>query len=287
MPRTRAAAVAKDDEPVVTPTNVPIFTGEHQLAAKLAYITGEVAYIEKRGINPHFKYRFVREADLKARISPLMAVLGVALVAEVVSHERVARAKSDMTVLTVRWHFHDGVTGEEFVGTSVGYGDDSGDKGANKAMTAALKFFLMTTFLVASGDDSEADVETDKRAADNRPIQITSSSAPQAERGGHTDKVTSAQLMEVSNLSLQLDLGPLGVRDAVERILGISWDLPEDGDPALLSKSLAALLVQLGGDQIGKLIGALQEQVVLLEDLKQIGEVDTAEADQADMGLSY
>lgn len=237
-----------------------------------------MGYIEKRGRNPHFGYKFVMEADLKERISPILSHLHVILVPEVIAHERVEKTKSTVTILTVRWTFHDGDTGEMITGTTVGYGDDSGDKGANKAMTAALKFFLIPTFLVVTGDDPEADAATDRRGEGGN-VTITASGVGGVQPGGHTNEVTSTQLSEISVLSRMMELGPEGVRDAVSAVLGVDWDLPE-GDEATKNRALARLLVTLTGDQVGKLITAMKAQLEVLNDLVE-------EKETADTGIGY
>lgn len=278
-----ARAAAREAPPAPLPP--PTFTGERQLAAKLAFVTGQVGYIEKRGRNPHFGYRFVQEADLKERISPILSHLHITLVPEVIAHERVEKTKSTVTILTVRWTFHDGDTGETITGQTVGYGDDSGDKGANKAMTAALKFFLIPTFLVVTGDDPEADAATDRRGEGGN-VTITSSSVTGVKPGGHTDGVTSTQLAEISVLSRMMELGPEGVRDQVSAVLNVEWDLP-DGDDVIKNGALARLLVTLTGEQVGKLISALQAQLALIQDLAEVDEKADKAAEQADLGIGY
>ena len=47
----------------------------------------------------------------------------------------------------------------------MGAGDDGADKGLYKAYTGAVKYFLMKTFLIPTGDDPEADTKADERAA--------------------------------------------------------------------------------------------------------------------------
>ncbi len=46
-------------------------------------------------------------------------------------------------------------SGESHVSTAYGQGQDKGDKGVYKAATGAEKYFLLKTFLIATGDDAE------------------------------------------------------------------------------------------------------------------------------------
>jgi hypothetical protein len=67
-------------------------------------------------------------------------------------------------LLTLRftWTLTDGETGETLSFQSIGTGADSGDKAAYKAATGALKYALLTGFLIPTGDDPESDIATDK-----------------------------------------------------------------------------------------------------------------------------
>lgn len=51
-----------------------------------------------------------------------------------------------------------------------GEGLDSGDKAGYKAYTGALKYFLATTFMVATGDDAEKDSPVNQQKPKPRPI---------------------------------------------------------------------------------------------------------------------
>jgi hypothetical protein len=142
-------------------------------------------------------------------------------------------------------------------------------------MTAALKFFLIPTFLVVSGDDPEADAATDRRGEGDN-VTISASSVSGVRPGGHTDAVTSTQLAEISTMSRMMELGPDGVRDLVSSVLKIDWTLPE-GDDAAKNRALAHNLVNLTGTQVGELIGAMHTQLALITDLQ----------DTADTTLGY
>src|ERR1700738_467768 len=68
--------------------------------------------------------------------------------------------------------FMDRDTAEEITVKVAGEGRDPGDKGPYKAMTGALKYALLQSFLLATGDDPEderADARSTKSSSD-RPI---------------------------------------------------------------------------------------------------------------------
>jgi hypothetical protein len=68
--------------------------------------------------------------------------------------------------------FADVDSGEEIIAKVAGQGLDPGDKAPYKAMTGALKYALLQSFLLATGDDPE-DERTDARSTtsgSDRPI---------------------------------------------------------------------------------------------------------------------
>jgi hypothetical protein len=64
----------------------------------------------------------------------------------------------------MNYRFVDARSGEELTVRVPGEGADSGDKAPYKAMTGALKYALLQSFLLATGDDPE-DERADSRAA--------------------------------------------------------------------------------------------------------------------------
>ncbi|MGO9607791.1 MAG: hypothetical protein ACLQAT_31065, partial [Candidatus Binataceae bacterium] len=92
---------------------------------------------------------------------------------EEISYESAA-ARGDavrMARVVMAYSFSDVDSGEEIVAKVAGQGLDSGDKAPYKAMTGALKYALLQSFLLATGDDPE-DERADSRTAlgSERPI---------------------------------------------------------------------------------------------------------------------
>jgi len=63
--------------------------------------------------------------------------------------------------------------GSNVTATTIGEGLDSGDKGTNKAMSIALKYALLQTFLIPTNDQKDPDAETHevKPATKQQPQQ--------------------------------------------------------------------------------------------------------------------
>jgi hypothetical protein len=77
-----------------------------------------------------------------------------------------------MARVVMAYTFSDVDSGEELVAKVAGQGLDTGDKAPYKAMTGALKYALLQSFLLATGDDPE-DERMDTRVTppgSDRPI---------------------------------------------------------------------------------------------------------------------
>lgn len=129
------------------------------LYSKLAEVMGLAGRIEKRGENTFHHYKYAMESDIVEAVRLALAERHVMLIPAV---RQVVR-EGTLTTALMAFTFTDGETGETATHEWAGTGDDKGDKGLYKAMTGALKYFLLKTFLMPTGDDPEADESTDKR----------------------------------------------------------------------------------------------------------------------------
>ena len=134
------------------------------LFKKISAILEDGLHVEKSGYNSFHKYQYVTEADVVAAARKafvkhkLIYHYTMEEVLQVADSPGMCRAKVKFTLI-------DAETGDMMHSIVYGDGQDKGDKGPYKALTGAQKYFLLKTFLIATGDDPEADVETDKAAA--------------------------------------------------------------------------------------------------------------------------
>jgi hypothetical protein len=146
----------------------PMFA-QLSLRQKLAVVRRRISYVQKRGHNERNNYNYVTAADIAGAVGDILAELGVVVVPrlESISHEpsRTARAELEHVARVVMaYTFMDVDTAEEITVKVAGEGLDAGDKAPYKAMTGALKYALLQSFLLATGDDPE-DERADSRAA--------------------------------------------------------------------------------------------------------------------------
>lgn len=136
---------------------------QNKLAGKLVKILGALGGVEKKGYNAHQKYYYMREVDvmeaLKAQlIAEKIIMLTSSKFADIQKKEGKDGKVEFVTTVETIHTFLDSETGEQLSITSVGSGYDSSDKGASKAITAAVKYAIMKTFMIS---DEGADIEND------------------------------------------------------------------------------------------------------------------------------
>jgi len=154
-------------------------TGSGHLVERLARVTAAMNRLPKRGFNKEQSYAFVAHADVLDAVRPALAAEGVAFGSTIIECDAkpegretrsgmqwcMWRVKVEMT-FQCYWYpveGQHGSPGAEVMKCSwLGFAQDYSDKGASKALTSAIKTFLIQQFLISTGDDpDESSVSTD------------------------------------------------------------------------------------------------------------------------------
>jgi hypothetical protein len=141
---------------------------EKKLVSKLAKVMQEVKYIQKRGINKHFGYKYATEADVNEKVREELANQNVIMLPSMKSHSlRETKTKNGNTeyiaCVDMDFTFVDGETGESLTISMSGEGQDNGDKAIYKAISGTQKYALMKVFMIPTGNDPEGDEGADER----------------------------------------------------------------------------------------------------------------------------
>jgi ERF superfamily len=150
-------------------------TGKMTLRHKLGEVRRRIGYIQKRGYNERHNYNYVAAADIAGTIGDILAELGVVVIRrlESIAYEPHAPGRLERVARVIMaYTFTDEDSGEEIAARVAGEGLDLGDKASYKAMTGALKYALLQSFLLATGDDPE-DERADLRTAFGSESPIT------------------------------------------------------------------------------------------------------------------
>jgi hypothetical protein len=143
----------------------PMFT-QLNLREKFAEVRRRLGYVQKRGHNERHNYSYVTAADLAGAVGDILAELGVIVIPQLqsISTEPPRSSSERIARIVMNYRFVDARSGEELTVRVAGEGADAGDKAPYKAMTGALKYALLQSLLLATGDDPE-DERADSRAA--------------------------------------------------------------------------------------------------------------------------
>lgn len=128
----------------------------------MSAVMDDVGPVDKGSTNEQQGYRFRGIDAFMNALSPAMRKHGVVMVPNVLDHNRSERARNNTggvtitSVVTMEFVFY-GPAGDSVRAVTVGEANDTADKATNKAMSAALKYALMQTFMVPTRDLEDAD----------------------------------------------------------------------------------------------------------------------------------
>jgi len=155
--------------------------GSPSLVAKLAQVMAAVQRIPKRGHNDFHKYDYATEADIAQAIRDELAQRSIAFLPsvesvqrEVITNER--GKQSGLVTLAMTMTFIDGESGQEITRYWAGHGVDPSDKALYKAITGGVKYFLLKTFMIPTGDDPEQETKAPDAPA-RQPAKTASKGA--------------------------------------------------------------------------------------------------------------
>lgn len=153
------------------------------LFAKMAVVMESVDRIPKRGTNKFHGYQYATEADVSDAVRRELATNRVAVFvsSRLLEVRDAETSKGKPTLLTdveVTVTFACADTGATFEITSVGTGDDPTDKGTYKAITGAVKYALMKSLLIPTGDDPEDDSSDNSGPSTRKRTRTTKATAP-------------------------------------------------------------------------------------------------------------
>ena len=155
------------------------------IAAKVVKIMSDCAYVQKNGLNDFHHYRFATASDVLEKVNASLVKNNVAsvVVSELIDMvdttnqsgkiEHLATVKTNLTLI-------DCDSGESLTLVGLGSGADVGDKAIMKAQTASLKYAYLMSLAIATGDDPEADSQTDVRNAVPTVTQVNKSNIQDA-----------------------------------------------------------------------------------------------------------
>lgn len=123
--------------------------------------------MKREGRNEYHGYEYFTEDQLTATLRPKLAQHNLIVTTDVKTVETKeitnSKGKTEQLVTVTTQHIiRDGDTGEHITCSSAGMGVDPLDKGIYKAITGAMKYFLMKLFFISDQADPEAGSGSDR-----------------------------------------------------------------------------------------------------------------------------
>ena len=150
-----------------------------KIAKKLVNVMNECSHIAKNGLNSYHQYKYATAEDVLLKVNEALTRNKIAsiVIPEVVSMVDVTNLKGNtehLATVNVQIKLIDSESGESVDFFGIGSGQDAGDKAVMKAQTAAIKYAYMLSFCIATGDDPEADSNTDENSSiGNKGTKVT------------------------------------------------------------------------------------------------------------------
>ena len=140
------------------------------IANKIVKIISECAYVQKNGVNQYHNYKYATAEDVISKVNAAMVKHKVCPIVTptLISLEDVVNQKGNtehLATMQVIVKLLDAESGESLEISGLGSGQDAGDKAIMKAQTASIKYAYIMSFAIATGDDPEADCNTDEFAS--------------------------------------------------------------------------------------------------------------------------
>jgi len=129
----------------------------HELMSR---VMRDVRNVGKNGTNDSQNYKFRGVDDAIGALAQPLRDHGVFMTPEVLDFKTETRGRQNAVMMRVAFHFY-GPAGDHVTAVTMGEASDFADKASNKAMSAALKYALIHTFMIPvdakSLDDGDRD----------------------------------------------------------------------------------------------------------------------------------
>lgn len=239
------------------------------LYMKLCKVMAQINRLPKTGYNKAQNYAFASESDLTDMIRPLLANEGVFLFSSMDAVEQSPIESKNGAIgthatVTMTFTFIDAETGELRASTWTGEAMDYQDKSINKAATAALKYFLLKTFLISTGEtDDDADNATPEPLAKKPAPQVFNQQRPPMP----PVKADTAKLSEAQRLAVEF--------------YGDTWKDKEKEVCETLSAGYCQTLGTLKADELDAFIRGVNKKIEKAKAEKPAQPVNATETPEA------
>lgn len=146
-----------------------------KISKQLVAVMNECSHVTKNGVNTFRNYKYATAEDVLHKVNEALTKNKLATVVQpnIASFGDVTNLKGNtehLATVIVKVSIIDSESGESVDLYGIGYGQDAGDKAVMKAQTAAIKYAYMMSLCIATGDNPEADTNTDVNNVVDKPV---------------------------------------------------------------------------------------------------------------------
>lgn len=222
---------------------------EKKIYPAMVTIMSSITALEKSRQNQSQGYRFRGIDDVYNMLHEIMADNGVFCLPTVVADRHEERTNQKGTcliyrIVTMRYTFM-ASDGSSVEATAIGEGMDSGDKAANKAMSAAQKYALLQAFLIPTEDEKDSENDSPKVAHRQAPpAKQQTKQAPQPPPPPSDDEAKKKAFIDAVNtlVNKHQQAGADELADALKRYNVQSLAAIKPADRAALYNAMLAKL---------------------------------------------
>ena len=222
---------------------------EKKIYPAMVAIMSSITALEKSRQNQSQGYRFRGIDDVYNMLHEIMADKGVFCLPTVVADRHEERTNQKGTcliyrIVTMRYTFM-ASDGSSVEATAIGEGMDSGDKAANKAMSAAQKYALLQAFLIPTDDEKDSENDSPKVAPRQAPpARQQAKQAQQPPPPPSDDETKKAKFIDAVNtlVNKRQQAGADELADALKRYNVQSLAAIKPADRATLYNAMLAKL---------------------------------------------
>lgn len=207
-------------------------TTELRVHVALANVMRDVVPVGKDQVNSSQRYRFRGIDDLMSAVAGPMRAHGVFILPEVIEKTSERHGEKMTTVrITMRYRVY-GPSGDCLEATVPGEASDFADKATNKAMSAALKYFLLQVLMIPVDGRSIDDGDRDhpEQPAPKAPEQQPTASEHEAFYA-----LVSGCMQAASETTDAEELRALYRKAGEQGLLGVPVRVPNAGEVPLYS----------------------------------------------------
>lgn len=135
----------------------------------MSAVMRDVRNVGKNGRNDSQNYKFRGVDDAIGALAQPLRDHGVFMMPEVLDFQTEVRGRMNAVRMRVAFHFY-GPAGDHVTATTLGEASDVADKASNKAMSAALKYALIHTFMIPVDAGSLDDGDRDHPVGSRSPV---------------------------------------------------------------------------------------------------------------------